>query len=297
MLEGVAPPLQPLRLPWLEAAGVEVAVLRLDLVDPLISGNKWFKLRPWLELARQQGAPGLVSLGGPWSNHLHALAAAGYREGLATAGLLRGEPQRTATTDDLQAMGMALHWLGYGGYRARHQPGFWAPWLAQYPGFLAIPEGGACEQGMRGCMALLELVEPGLAALGWNSFDAWWLAAGTGTTVAGLAQAEAGHRLVHGALAVPPGHGAEANVSTLVPEAKVQWHDASRGGFGKVDAELIDFLKATEAHTGLPLEPLYTAKALLALQAYVLAGGVAPGTRMVFVHTGGLQGRRGFPSL
>ncbi|NVL31812.1 1-aminocyclopropane-1-carboxylate deaminase, partial [Pseudomonas syringae pv. actinidiae] len=40
------------------------------------------------------------------------------------------------------------------------------------------------------------------------------------------------------------------------------------------------------------LEPLYTGKALLALHDEVLAGRFEPGTRLVFVHTGGLQGRR-----
>ncbi|MBF7140855.1 MULTISPECIES: 1-aminocyclopropane-1-carboxylate deaminase/D-cysteine desulfhydrase [Pseudomonas] len=290
------PPLQPLRLPWLVAAGVEVAVLRLDLIDPLVSGNKWFKLRPWLELARQQGALGLISLGGPWSNHLHALAAAGQRMGLQTVGLLRGEPQATATTEDLQAMGMTLHWLGYGGYRARHQPGFWAPWQARYPGWLALPEGGACERGVQGCTDLKALALDQLATLGWDTFDGWWLAAGTGTTVAGLVRAEGGQRRVHGALAVPPGQGAERTVESLVGQGGVEWHDASRGGFAKVDPVLLQFLHETEAYSGIPLEPVYTAKALLALQAKVAAGYFKAGTRLVFVHTGGLQGRRGFLS-
>ncbi|WP_263262325.1 pyridoxal-phosphate dependent enzyme [Pseudomonas entomophila] len=295
MATGLAqPPLQPLRLPWLAAAGVEVAVLRLDLIDPLVSGNKWFKLRPWLEQARQSGAAGLISLGGPWSNHLHALAAAGAREGLHTVGLLRGEPRHTATTDDLHAMGMRLHWLGYGGYRARHQPGFWAPWLARYPGMLAVPEGGACEPGMQGCSQLLSLTEARLAELGWEGFDAWWLAAGTGTTLAGLVHAERGRRPVHGALAVRSGQGAERNVEALVGQFGYHWHEASRGGFGKADAALLAFMQATEAQSGLPLEPLYTAKALMALHDHTLAGHLSPGTRLVFVHTGGLQGRRGF---
>ncbi|NER64360.1 1-aminocyclopropane-1-carboxylate deaminase, partial [Pseudomonas sp. MAFF212427] len=118
-------PLQPLALGWLARAGIEVAILRLDLIDPLISGNKWFKLLGHLRLAKARGAPGVISLGGAHSNHLHALAAAGQRFGFATAGLLRGHPQDTPTVRDLHALGMRLHWLGYGGYRARHQADFW----------------------------------------------------------------------------------------------------------------------------------------------------------------------------
>ncbi|CAI3798115.1 hypothetical protein GLGCALEP_01893 [Pseudomonas sp. MM221] len=86
-------PLHPLSLPWLQQANVEAAILRLDLIDPLISGNKWFKLRHHLQQASAHKAPGLISLGGNHSNHLHALAAAGKRFGFATAGLLRGTPR------------------------------------------------------------------------------------------------------------------------------------------------------------------------------------------------------------
>ena len=132
-------PLHPLTLPWLQSADVEAAILRLDLIDPLISGNKWFKLRHHLAQAHEAGAPGLISLGGSHSNHLHALAAAGKRFGFATAGLLRGHAQDTPTVRDLQTLGMHVYWLGYGGYRARHEAGFWQPWQARYPGWPCIP--------------------------------------------------------------------------------------------------------------------------------------------------------------
>ena len=46
-----AAPLQALSFDWSVRAGVELAVLRLDLLDPLLSGNKWFKLRPHIEAA------------------------------------------------------------------------------------------------------------------------------------------------------------------------------------------------------------------------------------------------------
>ncbi len=86
-------PLQRIHLGWLERAGVELALLRLDQVDPLVSGNKWFKLAPHLALAPDLGLGGLMTLGGAHSNHLHAVAAAGARFGFETVGLLRGEEQ------------------------------------------------------------------------------------------------------------------------------------------------------------------------------------------------------------
>jgi 1-aminocyclopropane-1-carboxylate deaminase len=426
-----------LDLPWLAQARVEVAVLRLDLIDPLISGNKWFKLTQHLAAAHRAGAEGVISLGGAHSNHLHALAAAGRRFGFATVGLLRGHAVQTPTTLDLQAWGMQLHWLGYGGYRARHAAGFWQQWRAQYPNFYPVPEGGGGLPGALGCAALLPMVHSQLSTLGWDDHDGWWLAAGTGTTLAGLMLAQAGTHPVYGALAVPDDHGVEENIAAIVsqhsrcrsalardgdgmtahvaadvptsspasalprnvpncrselardgdgmtadvaadvptssrasallqnvpncrselardgdgmtadvaadvpassrasalprnvpncrsalardgdgvsaecaadvpgfsrasailrdlpaPCSRSQLIAASRGGFGKVDPQLLAFIAESESLCGMPLDPLYTGKALLALHDEVVAGRFAPGTRLIFVHTGGLQGRR-----
>lgn len=284
-------PLEPVQLDWLN--GVELAMLRLDRIDPLISGNKWFKLTEHLNQARDAGTSGVISLGGAYSNHLHALAAAGKRFGFPTVGLLRGHPQDTPTVLDLKAFGMQLHWLGYGGYRARHEPDFWLPWREQYPHLHPVPEGGGGLAGALGCAVLVEQAQAQLSQLVWADYDAWWLAAGTGTTLAGLVLAEAGRRTVYGALAVPDDHGVAQNVSAMVHNG-YELIDASRDGFAKVDPLLLDFIERTEQASGVPLEPLYTGKALLALKQQIEAGRFAPGNRLIFIHTGGLQGRRGF---
>ncbi len=287
-------PLKSLHLPWLKPAGVEAAVLRLDLIDPLITGNKWFKLHEHFRQAAATGAPGLISLGGNHSNHLHALAAAGKRFGFATAGLLRGHPQDTPTVRDLGAFGMQLHWLGYGGYRARHQADFWAPWQARYPGWHCIPEGGGGWLGAKGCAVIVDQARAQLACLGWDGYDAWWLAAGTGTTLAGLVLAEAGAHAVHGALAVPMDHGVAQTVEYLAGPHGYVLHEACRGGFARIDPVLLDFIAQSEQASGVPLEALYTGKALMALRDAVEAGRFTAGTRLLFLHTGGLQGRRGY---
>jgi 1-aminocyclopropane-1-carboxylate deaminase len=289
-------PLERLRLGWLAAAGIELAVLRLDLIDPLISGNKWFKLAPHLQAASAAGAEGLISLGGAHSNHLHALAAAGQRFNFTTVGLLRGTPQDTPTVRDLQRFGMRLHWLGYGGYRARHRAGFWDVWRERYPGCHPVPEGGGGLPGALGCVGLVEQVREQLAGLGWSDYHGLWLAAGTGTTLAGLVLGEAGAHPVFGAMAVPADHGVAQQVRAILLEEGVadcgyRLLEACRGGFARVDAALVEFLWASEAAGGLPLEPLYTAKALMSLRQQVEAGYFARGSRLVFVHTGGLQGR------
>lgn len=286
-------------LPWLRAAEVELAVLRLDLIDPALSGNKWFKLVHHLEAAHAEGASGLISLGGPHSNHLHALAAAAARYGFTSIGLLRGHSQRSPTVDDLQQFGMQLHWLGFGGYRERHQQGFFDTWRERYPNHYCIPEGGGGLAGAMGCAPLVTDVQKKLATLGWTDHDGWWLAAGTGTTLAGLVIGEAGQgaRGVYGALAGPAAHGVAREVERLLSEAGVarpnyQLIDASRAGFGRFDAEIARFIVETEAAIHLPLEPVYTAKAMMALRLYVERGYFPHGARLIFVHTGGLQGRR-----
>lgn len=320
-------PLQPLNFDWLQAAGVEAAILRLDLVDPLISGNKRFKLKHHLAAAERAGARGVISLGGAHSNHLHALAAAGKRFGFATVGLLRGHAVETPTVLDVQAFGMELHWLGYAGYRARHDADFWVPWRERYPHLFPVPEGGGGLDGALGCAEIVEQARSQLGDLGWEDYDCWCLACGTGTTLAGLALAEAGQHEVIGAMAVPEGHGVEGNVEgiveafasklaptgTVAPSGRMSPRptgsdvgvdrkkpqgyrllDASRGGFAKTDPALLDFIARHEAEAGIPLEPLYTGKALLALHDEVVAGRIAKGTRLIFLHTGGLQGKRTF---
>ncbi|MCQ4346707.1 pyridoxal-phosphate dependent enzyme [Pseudomonas stutzeri] len=294
-----APRLQRVRCAWLERAGVGLALLRLDLIDPLISGNKWYKLAPHVAELRRRSAAGLISLGGAHSNHLHALAAAGARFGFASVGLLRGQPQDTPTVRDLQEFGMRLHWLGYAGYRERHQAGFWEPWLTRYPGFLAVAEGGLSLAAAQSCADLVGMIEQGLAELGWDDYQQLWAAAGSGTTLAGLVLGEAGRHPVVGTLAVPADHGVAESVARLLSKAGrpagqgYRLLDASRGGFARLDAELARFINAFEAETGVPLEPLYTGKLLLALREAVMCGEIARGSRLIAVHSGGLQGRRG----
>jgi len=293
MLTLAKAPLQPLRLGWLDSAGIKVMVLRLDLIDPLVSGNKWFKLEPYWQAAQHSGHSGLMSLGGAYSNHLHALAAAGQRLGFKTVGLLRGHAQQTSTVEDLQAFGMTLHWMGYAGYRQRHEAGFWQPWRERYPDLLEVPEGGGGRLGAQGCAAIVVQAHAQLAAVGWDDYHGWWLASGTGTTLAGLVLAEAGAHPVYGALAVPQDHGVQQTVAALAGTSGYRLLEASGGGFARADATLLEFMRDSEQASGIPLEPVYTAKALMALRDKVTEGFFARGTRLIFVHTGGLQGRRG----
>ena len=240
------------------------------------------------------GAEGLISLAVRIPIICMPCAAAGKRFGFPTVGLLRGHAQATPTVLDLHTFGMQVHWLGYAGYRARHEPGFWLPWRERYPQLHPVPEGGG---GLAGALGCADLLTQARSQLDGNDYHGWWLAAGTGTTLAGLVLAEAGAHPVYGALAVPDDHGVAQNVTAILEQAHLPNSgytllDTSRGGFAKTDAHLLDFIARSEADSGVPLEPLYTGKALLALHDQVIAGFFPRGTRLIFVHTGGLQGRR-----
>ena len=52
----------------------KVDLLRLDLLHPIVSGNKFYKLRYYIELAIENGTSTIASFGGPYSNHIVALA-------------------------------------------------------------------------------------------------------------------------------------------------------------------------------------------------------------------------------
>lgn len=279
------------------AAGVSVAVQRLDAIDPLVSGNKWYKLAPHVAQLQQSRAHGIISLGGAHSNHLHALAAAGQKLGFATVGLLRGHEQHTPTVQDLCACGMQLHWLGYGGYRERHQPGFADSWLARYPGHLFVDEGGMGREAVESCAGLSELLERALGDCGWPDFDQLWAACGTGTTLAGLIVGDGARHAITGCMALPHGHGIENNISQLLQQAGCSasnWRllDGSLGGFARTSPELLDCMAQFTRQTGILLEPLYTGKLVLALEQALQAGELPAGERVVLVHSGGLQGRR-----
>lgn len=289
--------LELLTLPEFEKAGVNLAVLRLDKTDEGISGNKWFKLRYHIESALSQQAKGLISVGGAYSNHLHALAIAGQQLGMATVGLIRGYPKQTPTCQDLSQFGMEVDWLSYGEYRERYQATFWQRWLTKYAGYYAVPEGGGGLLGAKGCCVIPQLISEQLVNIGWHEYDAIYVSVGTASTLAGIVWGDAGQHQVVGCLAVPSKYGVAQQLTKLLDNIPVNTKNykllsATRKGFGQLDDELLAYMKEVEQLTGLLLDPVYTAKTLYLLQQQVIAGQIARGSRIVFIHTGGLQGRR-----
>jgi 1-aminocyclopropane-1-carboxylate deaminase len=294
MLAGADLTLQRFEHPLLNECGLQLQVLRADLVHPLLSGNKAFKLRYPLQVAKQLGKRQLLSFGGAWSNHLFSLAAAGQIFGFETIGLLRGE-EPTAPNPVLQAMremGMQTQWLDRQTYRLRHDPAFLTDLQQRYPEALIIPEGGAGLDGVRGAAEMLSSLPA--------EIDLVACAVGTGTTLAGLISAAPPNCQVLG-LAVLKGADyllpeIENWLQALAKESDLKqpfakWELETRfhgGGYAKVPTELRDFV-ARFSGPELPLEPVYTGKAFWGLWQMIEHGELPPGTREIcFVHTGGI---------
>ncbi|PSL13223.1 1-aminocyclopropane-1-carboxylate deaminase [Marinobacterium halophilum] len=275
---------------------VHLSVLRLDNIHAEISGNKWFKLLPVLQAARESGQS-LLSFGGAWSNHVHALAYAGHCLGIKTIGVIRGEPEYAdnAMLSDAQRWGMRLHFVSRSEYRQRHEMKYHDQLRQQHGPVQVIPEGGATLEAVHSVQSIWQL--PALAG---EACDYLVTAVGTGSTLAGLVAGRPEHAHVLGVPVLKYDQRLIQDVRTWLqlqgvdPEAG--WSllpDAHQGGYARLGAELARTLRVLEAGFDLPLDPVYTGKAMMALMRAVLQGNIPSGSRVVFLHTGGLQGRRG----
>ena len=285
-------------------------VLRLDQLHPVVSGNKWFKLRPWIDKAILEGYEGLASFGGPWSNHLHALAWAAREAGLRSVGYLRGYPPPGGNPmlADLQAWGMELFSLPKKTFDAMawSAPGLDSKPLPfiDLPGplgsiserekFLAVPAGGYGPEGMRGATRIWEHIPSGV-------YTHLYCAVGSGTMLAGLAagqQANAPH--IVGIPVLPDPDNLELAIHALLPAdrrhtAILLDHRHHGGGYAKISPELISFMQAFHDRTGIPTDIIYTAKLMYAIDRLITEGAFAPGSRVLAIHSGGLQGNRSLP--
>ncbi len=274
-------------------------MLRLDLLHPQISGNKWFKLRLNLQAARERGYDTVLSFGGAYSNHLHALAAAGKMQGFKTIGVVRGEPvvPINATLAFAREHGMELYHVTRADYRNKSDPAFLASLQKRFGEFFLIPEGGANIAGVQGCADIAGLLHwsAPAAATSSRSERVVALACGTGTTLAGLLLGRKEDYRILGVSALK-GDLLENDVRKALQNCGVadpgnwriteEWHG---GGFARFSPELLDFIQDFRRRTGIPLEPVYTGKLLLGLYRMMERGEFPRGTEIIAIHTGGLQ--------
>ena len=289
-------PLQAVDHPLLQARKVSLLVKREDLSHPKISGNKWHKLKYNLEYAQQQGLTAIASFGGIWSNHLHALAYAGKQLNIKTIGLVRGDlPQPlNAMLQDACNWGMELRSLGYSDYRRRYDNDFTAQLMASVVNGYLIPEGGANKLAIKGCVGLAQEIRQQRPDL-----DVLCAACGTGATLAGLISGIGSDVEVLGFSALKDNRALATDIESWLPQGSDQlphWRlieDYHCGGFARLNRVLVAFMDDWQCHSDIPLEPLYTGKLFYGLFEMIGADQFAPGTTIVALHSGGLQGLRG----
>ncbi len=279
----------PYSTPELSEKGLTATILRLDRLHPVVSGNKWFKLRYYSEEARQHHKDTLVTFGGAWSNHIHATAAAGKMYGLKTVGIIRGEAAPSLSTTLLQAaeMGMQLHFITREDYRQKKIPNG-----IDLTAALLVPEGGYGSTGAKGASSILDYINP-------DAYTHICCAVGTGTMLAGLLNKSRGQAVVTGISAMKNNSALEADVIKLLeaPLAiPVILHDYHFGGFAKHNTQLIDFMNKLYRQTGIPTDIVYTGKLCFAVNDLAGKNYFPPGSKILLIHSGGLQGNRSLPN-
>lgn len=278
---------QPIYLPSCSAAGVDV-LLRRD--DQLPGGNKFYKLYFNLKAARAAGKDTLVSFGGAHSNHLHALALACKTQGFKGRALVRGYAGAadTATLQDAKAAGVSIEFVGHREYRRLCQ----SQQVAVSGNEYLIPEGGANALGEQGASYIGRAVQQQLG----TDVQHVVMPAGTGSTLAGVASGLSGTSEALGisVLKGPPGRSLYANGRGRQPGWKMLWGFCGKGYGRPLNTAMLAFWQQFEYNNGVLLDPIYTLKMLWAINRLAGLGYWRQGAQIVAVHTGGLQGRRGF---
>jgi 1-aminocyclopropane-1-carboxylate deaminase/D-cysteine desulfhydrase-like pyridoxal-dependent ACC family enzyme len=285
-------PLQDVHEPSLVDRGIRLLIKRDDLIHAHVSGNKWRKLKYNLAAARRQTHTTLLTFGGAYSNHIYATAAAGQWLGFRTIGVIRGE-ERLPLNPTLRfatACGMTLYYLDRTHYRQKNTPAILDRLQSQFGRFYLIPEGGTNTLAMEGCRELVaELLEQTQ-----GNFDLVTTACATGGTLAGIAGSLPQDKHVLGFVVLKGGDFLTPTVQELLGSWNRQnWIlnlNYHFGGYAKHTPQLLGFCKRFTTRHRIPIEPIYTAKMLYAHYDLAAGGALLPGTTVVAIHTGGLQG-------
>ncbi len=244
------------------------------------------------ELANN-GYEGVLSFGGPHSNHAHALAWMCWCYGVPLTLMIRSSvshPQ-SATLEDVRTWGAEVQTIPPKQYREKDTIPMMRAWRARYPGYLIIPEGGSHPKSLLGFKSIMEEVREVLPKP-----DLFICPVGTGATMAGMIEYKRDREQVLGVSALKS--------STLFKDLNARWkldrfqgwtlaEQWHFGGYGKTPSSLLKFVKWFEEVYSIRLDPIYSGKAMFAFFEYVKYQLIPPGSQVVFLHTGGLQGWRG----
>jgi 1-aminocyclopropane-1-carboxylate deaminase len=273
-----------LELSWLKENNIAADVLRIDKIHPLISGNKWFKLRYYIEEAKKLSKSTLVTYGGAWSNHILATAAACRIHNLNSIGIIRGEKPASLSQTLTQVMnlGMQLIFISREDYKKKKIPDS----ITASGECYIINEGG---YGINGAMGAAEIPQ----YCTYNNYTHICCAAGTGTMTAGLLNHPSSAAIISISV-LKNNFELSEKIKMLTTSSKSPdiLHDYHFGGYAKYTPELIAFMNDFYRQTNIPSDFVYTGKLFFAINDLVKQNYFAPGSRLLIIHSGGLQGNR-----
>ncbi|UCD60045.1 MAG: 1-aminocyclopropane-1-carboxylate deaminase/D-cysteine desulfhydrase [Flavobacteriaceae bacterium] len=281
---------QKISLPLLEKKKVELYIKREDLIHPQISGNKYRKLKYNLLEAKKLKYDTLLTFGGAYSNHIAATAYAGKLNKMQTIGVIRGEELANIWTDNptlsaAHQQGMKLKFVSRTDYREKETTAFIDKLKIEFGDFYMVPEGGTNKLAVKGCEEILTAKD--------EVYDIICCSVGTGGTLAGLINSAAPNQRVLGFPALK-GDFLKKDICKFVENG--DWDlctDYHFGGYARVDESLVSFINEMHQNTGIPLDPVYTGKMMYGLLDMITNNFFNPGTKILAIHTGGLQGIAG----
>ncbi|MEM9101535.1 MAG: pyridoxal-phosphate dependent enzyme [Pseudomonadota bacterium] len=292
-------PLQILSHPLFTEKQVSVYIKRDDLIHPMISGNKWRKLKAAIESLDANNLRGIASFGGAYSNHLHALAYAGKTLDFKTLGWVRTHAldPNNATLNDCKRWGMQLQPVSRSQYRQQQEPENLKRLKESFKDYRILPEGGADASNFIGIQELVREVK--------EHFDFWLLPVGSGATLSALVAALDYPAQILGISVLRGMNWRQCIDKQLEQIQQCYAHKKAFacqyailenyhfGGYAKWSRELLDFIEDFSKSYHIPCEPIYSGKALFALMDLAFNNAFPPHSKILFLHTGGLQGLRG----
>ncbi len=273
---------------------VELFIKREDLIHPLISGNKFRKLKYNIFKAKEENYTTLLTFGGAFSNHILAVASAGFENNLKTIGVIRGEELSDKISDNptlkkAQELGMQFKFVSREDFRAKKTKDFITSLHDEFGAFYLLPEGGTNDLAIRGCEEILVDED--------KVFTHICCAIGTGGTISGIINSSLFHQEIIGFPSLK-GDFISNEISNFAK--KSNWKvikDYHFGGYGKITDELIRFINAFYAKYKIPLDPVYTGKMMFGIDDLVKNNYFPKGSKILAIHTGGLQGVKGMNIL
>lgn len=290
---------QQISLPEIQKKNIQLFVKREDELHPVVSGNKFRKLKYNLLEAKKQKVKTLLTFGGAFSNHIVATAAAGKLNGFKTIGVIRGDElgkdlektlESNLTLRQAYEYGMEFIFISREEYRSKYETSFIQKLKEELSDFYLIPEGGTNEFAIKGCQEILTNED--------TSFDYICCCVGTGGTISGLINTAKKHQRVLGFPALKGGF-LQKDIEEMVPNHQ-NWeliHEYHFGGYAKYKPELIHFINWFKEETNVQLDPIYTGKMAFGVIDMIKNNSIEEGSKVLMIHTGGIQGIQGFNTM